>query len=400
MFGPLRSKQLNLLGWKAQISFWTNLIKSWCIREKKCSFNQNDLELAFQKDGRTPQCLKDIIEEGKKHRVFLECNRYSAWLQSQESWSSWIRSTPWLAAWALQDKLFPRDSELIVPCLVEEMAYKTLLQIRKTKPLLSAEDHIFVSKEALDQIDSYQKQILEFLKCKRLIDTGSVDNVEVVKVSLNKDTEVELEDGDLVLLKIIHSLKSLDADIEKQQNSIKVVDYQVRQLLKSNSKSFAMNILRKRKMLENKMKKTFDQKNNLVALLDELMNVKSNKKVIESYKSGLGELRSKMRELNSENVEEILSDIREVLEENNDISEAISNDVLGDVVDVEEFEKEFKDLDNDENDIDPFRSRISSNVEENLVNALEKLELENLEPEIGVTKTKTKKLKEKQKDNI
>jgi len=88
------------------------------------------------------------------------------------------------------------------------------------------------------------------------------------------------------------------------------------------------------------------------------------------------------------------------LEENNDISEAISNDVLGDVVDVEEFEKEFKDLDNDENDIDPFRSRISSNVEENLIIALEKLELENLEPEIGVTKTKTKKLKEKQKDNI
>ena len=148
------------------------------------------------------------------------------------------------------------------------------------------------------------------------------------------------------------------------------------------------------------MKKTFDQKNNLVALFDELMNVKSNKKVIESYKSGLGELRSKMRELNSENVEEILSDIREVLEENNDISEAISNDVLGDVVDLEELEKEFKDLDNDENDIDPFRSRISSNVEENLINALEKLELENLEPEIGVTKTKTKKLKEKQKDNI
>ena len=116
------------------------------------------------------------------------------------------------------------------------------------------------------------------------------------------------------------------------------------------------------------MKKTCDQKNNLEALRDELMNVKSNNKVIESYKYGLGELRSKMRELNSENVEEILSDIREVLEENNDISEAISNDVLGDLVDSEELEKELKFLDNDENDSDPLKSRISSNDEENLIN--------------------------------
>ena len=49
--------------------------------------------------------------------------------------------------------------------------------------------------------------------------------MEVVKVSLKQDTEVELEDDDLVLLKIIHSLKSLDADIGKQQNAIKVVDH-------------------------------------------------------------------------------------------------------------------------------------------------------------------------------
>ena len=161
MFGPLRSKQLHLLGWKSQISFWTNLIQCWCIRENKCSFNQSDPETweSFPKgkDGRTPQCLKRHYRRGKRRGVFLEYNRYWAWLQSQESWSNWIRNTPLLAAWALQDKRFLRDSQLIVPGLVEEMAHKTLFKIRKTKPLMFTEGHIFVSKEALDQIDSMSK---------------------------------------------------------------------------------------------------------------------------------------------------------------------------------------------------------------------------------------------------
>jgi len=396
MFGPLRSKQLNPLGWKSQISFWTDLIKSWCSRENKPSFRLSDLEKAFQKDGRTPECLQDIISEGRESGVFLESERYLAWLQSRESWSGWITSMSWLATRTLQDKLFTRSSsQLILPSLVEEMASNTLTQLRETKPIMSTEGNIFVSKEAIEESYRDQKEILEFLKCKRLIDTGCVNKVEVVKVSLNNDSQVVLEDGDVVLLKIKQSLQTLDADIEKQQTAIKVAGDEVKQLLKSNSRSSAKNVLRKQKMLENRMQKSFDQKNNLEVLCDELMNVKTNKRVMESYKTGLGELRSKMQDLNSENIDEILSDLRETVEENNGISEALSSDVLGDSLDLEELEKELKDLSDDENDIDPLKSKMPPNDDEKIIEALEKLEVVDLEPQIEITKVNTKKLKEK-----
>ena len=64
MFGKLRHKELNPVSWQSKVSFWTKLIEKWCSREQKSSFRLSELKVAFQRDGRSPECLEDILVEG------------------------------------------------------------------------------------------------------------------------------------------------------------------------------------------------------------------------------------------------------------------------------------------------------------------------------------------------
>ena len=202
------------------------------------------------------------------------------------------------------------------------------------------------------------------------------------------DQKVFVEDSDIVVIKIQQTLNSLEEENEKQEIEIKEVDNKIKQLLKSNSRIAAKNMLRKRKVMEKRLQERFAQKINLEAMFDELVNINSNKKVIESYKSGLGELKVKMEELNSENVDEMIADIRETLEEAEGITGALSSSVLSDLdVDTEDLEKELNDL-----TINEKTMNCLSDEEQSLLDALEKLEVVDLEPQIE--KPRPKKLQE------
>ena len=389
MFGKLRNKQLNQVSWQAKVSFWTKLIEKWCSREQKSSFRLSELEVAFQRDGRSPECLEDILEEGGKSGIFMETGRYLAWLQSKDSWTSWVKSMSWLAAQNLKVQLVgSSSSQLTLPSLAEDLSVKMLTQIRDSESFLSTDGYKFLLKEGLFANNEDQNQIFEFLRMRKMVEVCSVNNTEFVKIPVMRDSKVVIEDGDIVLIKIQQTLNSLDKETEKQESEIKLVDDKIKQLLKSNSRAAAKNMLRKRKVMEKRIEERFAQKLNLEAIFDELVNVDSNKKVIESYKSGLGELKLKMEELNSENVEEILADICDTLKEAEDISGALSSTILSNsCLDTADLEKELNDLSTNENCINS-----PTEEEKLLLDALEKLEVVDLEPQID--KPAAEKLKE------
>merc|ERR1719282_629613 len=91
---------------------------------------------------------------------------------------------------------------------------------------------------------------------------------------------------------------------------------------------------------------------NIETLVEELRNVDSNKSVIKSYKTGVDELKSKLSDLNTDNVEEILDDLREVIQESDDIGDALGAKVLNDSLDEDELEKELQKLSEDGDGID------------------------------------------------
>ena len=318
--------------------------------------------------------------------MFLKTGRYIAWLSSLKTAGAVCPGYQSLKVQLVGSS----SSQFTVPSLAEDLAMKMLTQVRDTEPFISTDGSKFLLKEGLVANNEDQSQIFEFLKMRKMVEVRSANNVEFVKVPLMRDSKVVVEDGDIVLIKIQQTLNSLDEETEKLETEIKHLDEKIKQLLKSNSRTAAKNMLRKRKMLEKRMQERFSQKLNVETVFDELVNVSSHKKVIESYKSGLGELKLRMEELNSENVDEMLADIRDTLKEAEDISGALSSSILSDsCFDAADLEKELNDLSSIENSLN-----CASEEEKLLLDALEKLEVVDLEPQIGKPAAKKREVSE------
>ena len=149
----------------------------------------------------------------------------------------------------------------------------------------------------------------------------------------------------------------------------------VKELLKSGSRISAKTTLKRQKVVEVKLQQKLDQQMNIETLLEELVNVESNKSVIQSYKTGVEELKSKLSDLNTDNVEEIMDDLREVIQENDSIGDALGAKVLNDSLDEDELEKELQQLSDD-----------GDSSDSELLQALDKLDLNLLDPLIGKEK--------------
>merc|ERR1712098_473509 len=147
----------------------------------------------------------------------------------------------------------------------------------------------------------------------------------------------------------------------------------------------AKSTLKRQKLLEQNLQKKLDQKLNLETLLDEMVNTDGNKTIVNSYKTGVDELKSKLKDLNAENVDEILAELNEVLAEGDQLSDTLSRNVLEDSFDADDLEKELQDLSNQESDLDVSKELQKSLSEDDkkLLEALEQLEVNDLEPQIN-----------------
>ena len=143
------------------------------------------------------------------------------------------------------------------------------------------------------------------------------------------------------------------------------------------SRISAKTTLKRQKMVEAKLQQKLDQQINIETLLEEIVSVDSNKSVIQSYKTGVEELKSKLSDLDTDNVEEIMDDLREVIQESDDIGDALGAKVLNDSLDEDELEKELQKLSEDGD------SRDMTDTDSELLQALDKLDLNQLDPLIG-----------------
>merc|ERR1712227_821677 len=222
-----------------------------------------------------------------------------------------------------------------------------------------------------------------------------VNEVKFMKIANDSSTEVvSFSDEDICIIKLRQTVAVLEKEIDDQENEIKNLGLKVKQLLKSDSRNSAKATLKRQKLLETKLQKKLDQKFNLEILLDEILNTDSNKSVIQSYRAGVVELRSKLKDLNAENIDDVLSDLNEVLEEGDQLSESISRNIQDESLDAEELEKELLELSKDESDLDLSKELQTSMSEEDklLIKQLEELEVHELEPEISFRKEEKSKV--------
>nr|CAD7402829.1 unnamed protein product [Timema cristinae] len=81
LFSPIRKATVNPLDKPYKMRFWKPLIEKWCI-QNKCNFTLSDLRKAFERNGKTPACLEEIIHVMLREIVAIDTNATNLWFES------------------------------------------------------------------------------------------------------------------------------------------------------------------------------------------------------------------------------------------------------------------------------------------------------------------------------
>ena len=245
---------------------------------------------------------------------------------------------------------------------------------------------VYLEQDKLNCLESTEsKLVLQYLVLKKKVSVCEVNSSKFLKFSTDNIAAqpIVFDETDVCQIKINLTIRELDIDIESKENECKNLRLKVKQLLKSDSRASAKSTLKRQKLVEDQLQKKTEQKFNLECLLDELLNAESNKTVVQSLKIGSDELKLKLKDLNSENVDEVMDDLQSVLSQGDELSESISRNIHEDSFDMEDLEKELNDLSKEESDLDLSKELQTSLSDEDKVLALDKLEVNELEPSIA-----------------
>jgi len=376
MFAPMRNRDLNPESYDSKVQFWKSLIKKWCSVKNKCSVTVKELEHAFLREGDIPHCLPEVLSESIKTGDFMDSNRFRSSLMPQKNWGGWIKSIGVRAAQSVGDSVLGHNPEnIVIPDIAETLMGTMLTDIRTRDPWLKNQNVCYQKLSG-----ALSDETFEYLRLKNLVQSSDIDSVQFIKYSCVAGESEPFNDSDFCLMKLKLTQESLDNEIHKQEEELLNLKLKVKELLKSGSRISAKTTLKRQKMVEAKLQQKLDQQMNIETLLEELVNVDSNKSVIQSYKTGVEELKSKLSDLNTDNVEEIMDDLREVIQESDDIGDALGAKVLNDSLDEDELEKELQKLSEDGD------SRDVTDTDSELLQALDKLDLNQLDPLIGKEK--------------
>lgn len=87
LFAPLRSRSVNSKDWDSKILSWKNIIKVYCETNNVYSFTLSHLNNVFVRNGRTPYCLSEVIQDMVRNG---EIQAYEIFIKKKsETWSGW-----------------------------------------------------------------------------------------------------------------------------------------------------------------------------------------------------------------------------------------------------------------------------------------------------------------------
>ncbi len=100
LFGPLPSREAHPDAWAGRLRFWSQLVEVWAARADRCLLTLAELGHLFQRQGRTPQCLEEVVRQGRLSGQFAIPSAHLEQLaaaagggaNSSKAWGAWLRS--------------------------------------------------------------------------------------------------------------------------------------------------------------------------------------------------------------------------------------------------------------------------------------------------------------------
>jgi len=347
LFAPLRKKELNPDSWHSKVKFWTNLIEKWSLESSTIVFDVSDLKRIFSRNGKSPYCLLDVLEEGVLGGAFVQPEKYLQGLRApHQTWGSWALGLGSSAVKTVGTKVFGGSvNSVLVPSVAEAIKteiYEALLKcdrfIPSTRLSYLTEVQVTSVLSHLKHEPSRQFSLQVLIEEKKLA-KFTLDKQTFYKIATEDTADVNEVDKGLIHLKI--NLDHLAAQIPTIEASIQHEKNSAKNHLKCGSRQSAKNALRRQKRLETRLDKLHSQQLNLEHIYEELISAETNNKIIQAYDAGLSAMKKLVDVSVLDSAEETMSHLAEIIDINAQVSETISNQT-----DVEfgDLEKELEDL--------------------------------------------------------
>jgi len=349
LFAPLRAKELNPESWNSKVNFWSNLVVKWAQQTNTAVVSMDLLEKAFERDGKTPYCLEDVLRELWTAGGIVEFSKYLSSLTPRPTWSSWLKGVGTNALHSVGETVagFRPNDDMVVPEVASRLANSAVMQLRSLPPILRLHKATFLTEHQVREVLSPTGFVMDFLVAKRVVSSMVVDGQKIYKVSSsdNNVEEGDFEEADAGIIRLHLTIQHLNVEIEDLETEVKCLEMKVKQELKVGSRLVAKNHLRRRKTAELNLNKKFSQLHNLENVMESVMRAEGSKAVVEAYKGGLEALKAiSSKSPSLEEVEGLVGEVGEAIEKEEGLSRAL---VAGEEDNLDDLEAELEMLTRD-----------------------------------------------------
>lgn len=87
LFAPFRQRSVNSKDWDDKLTFWKNFIAKFCNHTGTYAFKTSSLLKIFAKDGRSPACLSDVVENMARNGELESMQQFME--KKPETWVKW-----------------------------------------------------------------------------------------------------------------------------------------------------------------------------------------------------------------------------------------------------------------------------------------------------------------------
>lgn len=342
LFAPFRKRETNPQGWDSKMSFWIKNIDEWCTENDICIFTIVEIQQAFSRNGRKPQCISTVVNEMLRSGMVKLMSDFMR-VPQQQTWTTWIVSSfvtsplIWSFNKLKESLTSPAENNI-------EAEYVHLAIVKgKGEALVSSSNsetksNLFGAEQLKEMIDMKSgkpvsdeilRLVVHWLCVWNLASVVTHGDMVLVKLAAGKNQMKPITEADQAVFSLQQNERLLTRNIEQLELEKQQAEEEARNYLKRQMRQSAKSCLRKKKELEKRIEKRGTALDNVLTLLGRIREAESDAKILESYKIGLSALKTTFKEagLTEDSVSDTLNNVQEVLDIHDEIQAALSEPV-------------------------------------------------------------------------
>jgi len=369
LFAPLRNKDINPESWHSKIQFWLNLIEKWSEQNQIVLVDVTMLKKVFTRNGKTPNCLEDVLNKGINQKILANDGAYLQGLSSaHQSWGAWMVGLGTGTIKNMGSKLIGASgntTSYTVIKTIDSVRTRILSELVKEENYIECRYSVIIREEQvntiLESIEDLKSRdyLLQTLLADRKLLKFSTNESTFYKI-LNNSSNKDFDDIDKGLVRLKLSIQHLEDKVKEIETEQSKQSANVKRLLKEGKRSSAKSILKRLKRLEGNLANMMEQQLGLEHLFMELQNAENNKILMETYETGLTTMKKMVDPDMIEKSENTMFELAELIDVNKQIGDTLV--ITQDQGDSEQLDDQLNELLKEMEDIKNKPSEDNQNI--------------------------------------